>query len=411
MQLAQQGILMSKRGSNPFFIGVIGDSNADGASSSIPTVSHGVLYNYTGGSWNEITTQGVANQGAIYGSMWQPFATSYKAEFGRPVYLMNGAQGGSHYSDAATAYSWGPSGTLRAAFVAKVVAGLAAVGGSRLDMIVVNLGINDCRAGLSIANIRTGITSLYTWITGTFPGVPVLVVQMGRSEVAVSNLLMYQTRVAQVDAAFSFSDVSMCGNAMIWVFLSGYEADNLHYNNTTFSGMADNLVRWLRFNALSKWGRSALATLFDTPSAGRITLLDNFISSQVTSGNLARFIQLTIFKTGDVRNWLVDLSFVSYGNTSGNPTFVANDCMTLDGVDDYFGSGINVNVQAGTRYTQTSVLLGVALKTNRSAGNGCLFGGTEAAASLSVVQNGVRYRVNDLTLSTGTDTLFQNNTL
>lgn len=403
----------------PFALGVIGDSNANGASNVITQCALRTLYNFNGTSYDEITTQSVSNSFPLLGSIWQPFATAYKTAFAAPVYLMNAAKGGTYYCpsgtsgspNAAAANSWGSNGDLRALFQTKVTNGLAALGKASLDLIVVNLGVNDVRNAYASGTILTAMDNFAAWLTVTYPGVPVLFIQVGRSETTVSSTTFYQVREHTADLAQSNTNMHMCCTALPFAFISGgYEADLLHYTAATQITMAGQLVEWLKNSTYSKWGRSVISSLFDIPSSARKTLINNFISSQVTSGNYFLLEGFFNLKTSTANNMLLDWTFIGFGAPNSG-TFLSDDCLQLDGVDDYFATGIDPNIYIGSGAGQNNVLVGCHVKANSSAGTVALFGAGNAAQSLSLVQNTVRYRVNDLTLSAGTDTVFQANTL
>lgn len=412
---AQMIVTPTTKNLNTDFVAVIiGDSNANGGDASSPpaTIAANTLYNWNDTTlvYDQVISQSVANAFPALGSIWQYYGTAYKAAYGRPAYIVNTAKGGTYYTNSVAANSWGDVGNLRGLAVIKIAHALQFSNKSKPDIIFVNLGINDVRNGFSVPTILAAITNFYTWITTTYPGVPVVIIQQGRSEVASNSSELYQLRRALVGAAVSFTDVSIGAAGMPLVFTSGYAADNLHYNSTGQSVIGNQLVQWQLNGAYSKWGRSVISALSAPPTSAHKTLIDNFISSQVTRGNYTKFEGLFCFKAGTVNDILLDWSFIGYGANAG--TFTANDALAFNGTTEFFATGIINGFYVGTS-SATSAISGVRVKTNSSTGVTGLFGATDNSpnTSFSVVTNGVRFRANDATLTAGTDTNIAASTL
>jgi len=420
MQLTQYGSL-GKASRRKFTILTIGDSNCNGTASTITTCAPGTLYNFNGTTYDEITTQSVGNSTPTLGSIWQPFANKYKAAFGRTVHLINCGKGGTYVcppgtvgvvpgtatpANAAAANSWGTGGDLRGDAETKVAAGLAAISSTAtLDLIVVNVGINDNRNEYPIATVETAMDGFVSWINGQWPGIPVLVIQVGRSEFTILNQNLYRVRAKWVNICDGSTYFSMCSSPLSLIYTSGYEADNLHYNATGQDYLAQCLVRWLLNDRLTKWGRSVVSSFYADLTEARKTLVDTFISTLVTNGDFFRLEGYFRFRRSHVNDIFVDWSFIGYGANSGS-TYVANDCETFDGTDDYFATGIRPDwyIRSGLN----DVFISAKIKDNRSTGTTSLFGSITASGALSYVQNPVRLRVNDLTLTqfTSAETFF-----
>lgn len=411
--LAYKGVLGVAGGSAPappppvvtkFVLLVIGDSNANGASNTITPCSNDTLYNFNGVSFDEITTQSVSNGFPLLGSIWQPFATEYKSYFNKPVYLVNAAKGGSYFSNDVPANSWGSGGNLRGLAETKLNDALTFLGDASLSLIIVNLGINDIRNGYSDAGIVNAIDGFGAWITSEYPGVPVLFIQVGRAETTLNSLKYYTVRKAIVDVCTNNTLCSLFSQGMQF-FTGGYEVDNLHYNQASQITIAAQGVRWLRFPGFSKWGRSVVCLFVTDITLGRKVLVDNFISSQVSNGNFFQFENLTVFLGSVIGDLNVDWSFIGFGISSG-ATIDPNVSLSFDGVDDYFVTGVIPNVYT-LRSGQNNIIVGARVLDNRSVfATLALFGSQSGALSVSIFQGPVRFRVNDNTLSEGTDTVF-----
>lgn len=335
--------------------GVIGDSNADGRSNTIPSIPSGRLYNFVSGSFTAVTTQSVANGGSSWGSIWQNFAVEYFNSTGRPVYLCNGASGGSNfYPDGDTNNWYSTGGTLRAAFISKMSAALAARGEDAPQGIFVNLGINDARsihsASESYANFQTGVTSLFTWLTTDYPGVPIYVIIPGRAETptySYNDSNFYAVRQTIRNAAQSFTDVIVMANALTWVdgtTIGGsgnaYMADGLHYDQ----GMNDQLGvianRIVQSTITNKWARGVVCARFSDYSGAFADALATRITNLVTSGDYFKMetTVLTVSPSQDERDCLIDITFLSNCVLFGAPTVNSDHCLSFNGSSQYMSA-------------------------------------------------------------------------
>jgi len=142
-----------------------------------------------------ITTQSVSNGNPTLGSIWQSFANQFYEQFSRQVLLVNAAKGGTYFCTTGTvgsptavaANSWGSGGDLRSAFNAKVALALRFNGYEKLDLIVVNLGINDIRNGYATGTILTEMVNFFTYLTTTYPTTQIICISPGRDETTIST--------------------------------------------------------------------------------------------------------------------------------------------------------------------------------------------------------------------------------
>lgn len=418
--VSQSPLYYSSNSDDLLTIALIGDSNANGASDTITTCSAGTLYNYntdlTPGTpyIEEVTTQTVNTEvpAGTLGSFMHPFATEYKALTGRPTYLINGSHGQSCVYSGCT-YNWYTSGDLYDDFTAKVTAGLAAANKSSLDGIVINVGINDLRQGHSVANITTGYTSLISRLTTDYPGVPILIIQIGRSETIITNNDYYRVREMIVDLCNANANVHMCGSALFFAPLTStyYESDALHYSQAMQKFLGPQLARWFTNGAYSKWGRSVISSMFSVPSSGRKTLIDNLVSSQITSSNYFSMDGWHVLKTDHTLNTYIDWTFVGCGFLR-SATFVANDAVSTNGTSTYYDTSYNPD-HFTARSSVTDIIFGAKVKTRTTTAAASLFGAANAGTTIifNLLQltspSAVLYRSYDATNSSGTDVLVQ----
>lgn len=331
--------------------GVIGDSNADGRSTTIPSIASGRLYNFVSGSFVAITTQGVANGGAIYGSMWQQFGVDYFTATGNPVYLVNGASGGSNfYPDGDTNNWYSVNGTLYAAFTAKMASALSVRGETLPQGIFVNLGINDARSITSAAesylNFQTGVTSLFTRLTTDYPGVPIYVIIPGRAETptySYNDANFYGVRQTIRNAAQSFTDVIIMASALKWVDETtmgtgnSYMADGLHYDQPMNNQLGSICSRIVNSTITNKWARGVVCSRFSDYSGTFADVLATRITNLVTSGDYFKMepTVLTVSPSQDARDCLQDITFLSNAVLFGGPTVNSDHCLSFNGTSQY----------------------------------------------------------------------------
>lgn len=406
MQFTQQGIL-GVPSDRKFIIATLGDSNADGAATVITTCAPGTLYFWDGATTTEVTTQSVANNSPTLGSIWQPFANTYKATFGRPVLLINGSQGGSTFTPHT--FSWSTSGTLYADFITKVAAGLNAANRSQVDLVIMNLGINDVRSGDTYADLTTHIASLFSRLETNFPGIPKLVITVGRYETATNDNPLVDIRNLLVEACRDNANFYIGANTNPLAVQSGYEADNVHYNQAGQLVLAQQLVNWISNSAYSKWGRSIISCMYDQITNARKTLIDNWAISQVANNNYFRLDQFLVFKTSHASNIEFDWTFLGFGVTR-TATFSANNHISTNGASTRYDCTWSPSIYT-RRSSVTNVIAGLKIKTATALANTIPFGCISSSGGTKVFVMGIgatttNYRVNDGTLSAGAEASF-----
>lgn len=393
--------------------GVIGDSNADGRGGSIPSVSPDTLYKWTGITWDEITTQAISNDG-ISGSIWQQFATDYKANTGRSVLVVNGGSGGSEFYPNADNNNWYITGTLYSAWKTNMV---NALGGHTPKGIFINLGINDIRAATSLANINTGLSSLITRLTVDFPGVPLIFIQLGRSESVANNSLIYGVRKAIRDAAVANANVHICGAAASFITVSGgYNVDNLHYSQATNNALGSMLSRWYGNSAYTKWTRSIVSSLHDEIGTTRKGHIETWMTGMGDDYFLLN--GFTSFRTTTANNTLLDWTFIGYQASAGN-TFTANTSIGTDGtIAQSIAVSFIPNIYAVGGLGQNDFRYGVRIATvGTIAGTAAIMSGQDGTTGTAIriaqgnLTSTTNFRSNTSTSTNGTEQDLMPNTL
>lgn len=393
---------------------IIGDSNADGRGETIPTVPSNTLFKFNGSTFDEITTQSVANDDNTKGSSWQQMAIDYKAATGLRSCIIQRGLGGSEFYPNGDTNNWFTTGTLYAAAVTAANSALTALNISKLKCIIINLGINDIRSSNSDTNINAAVDSLISRLTADFPFTNIVFVIPGREEVSdtTKTSRAYFLRRYIAGKAATTDNVHVCCNAFSFTGSGMMNADLLHYTQAGYNALGSMMSRWLTNTAYSKWSRSVISSMFDDITLTRKGLMSTFIDSQVANGNYFRLEGLNLYKTSTLNNIFVDISFCGYVLNQG-ATFVTNSHIATDGSTSNLIASFTPSIYLG-QSGRNDVIFGVKTKNvNTAAGVVAgLFGGTSTeifriAQSATKVNGAVNYT----STFDGTDANLQSNTL
>lgn len=395
-------------------VGIIGDSNADGRAASVPTVGADTLFlwNASGGTVDEITTQSVANEtsGGPYGSIWQQYATVRKSAFNKKTVIVNGASGGSEFYPNGDNNNWYTSGTLYDAWKTQMEDCLDELGLIKPKHIIINLGINDIRGGTTIANITLGIESLAARIMADFPNTPIRFIQVGRSETTGNGQLFYQTRKAIRDVCQNNANCHICGDASMFIGITGsYNADNLHYSDTMNGTLGDMLERWeFHYNLYTKWANSIISSHYDSINPtleGKIQSWVNTLGSDYFK--MPFFLNL---ESTHINNFNLNWTFLGFGINVGATRNVLGRLATNGTTSQAFAPGYFNSYMDTGGSGQNDFRCGTWLGT-RTTANGTaavLFSRTDAGGDIIRVgvasgAGTVTYCANSSANSNGTD--------
>lgn len=395
-------------GKQVFF--TIGDSNCDGRGTTLgPTTSAGTTYLWNSTDLTEITTADISNGGAGNGTMWKQFALNYNARTGfKPVFVQEGSGGSNFYPDGDLNNWYSSGGNLYEPAKNEAKACLAYLGLTRLKGIIINLGINDLRAGTTLSNVQLGINSLVARLKADFPGVPIMFFQMGRSETVAFDASSYAIRGYLIDAAKNNINVWLLNGPNTGVGLTGsYNGDLLHYSqqlNNQLGAMVDRF--FANKDTYSKWATSIISSMFDDLSSTRKTAIQTFIDAEIANGNYWKMEYFGYFKTTVQENCFIDWSFNGYLFNNTSITFSANSYLSSNGTSNHYAYTFMSGV-SNRNASQTDFINGVFVLDNLTASgtSATLFGGGNATSLLSVGQNTTpaqTWRANDATISTYT---------
>lgn len=326
-------------------IGIIGDSNADGRGETIPTVPGNTLYLWNGSSFSQITTQTVANDSTVWGSIWQQMAIDYKALTTNPVYLVNGASGSSEFYPNGDNNNWSTTGTLYAAFKSEMDEALLNSNVPDPKYIIINLGINDLRSEIPTVNIIAGMNSLLDRIETDYPTATILFIGTGRTESGklFNDEAHYLIRSEFLNQSIIRDNVYVVCMAVQFRSITGmYKSDLLHYSQTMNNTIGSMIVRWIDNDHITnKKARRVISSQFDVLNANRESLIVDFINHQDSIGNWEMLENLHLFRNSTQNNTRIDLTGrgdagLYLGSTT--PVFVANSHISTNGTTAYFGT-------------------------------------------------------------------------
>lgn len=394
----------------------IGDSNGDGRGTTLgPTTISGTMFLWNGSGLTTITTDDISNSGPTEGTLYKQFALNYNARTSFNPVIVQQCAGGSNFYPDGDNNNWYTSGTLYAAAKTEADDCLTFLSLTKLKGIIVTLGINDNRAGTSLADILTGITSLFSRLRTDYPGVPIIINQVGRSEVGVPSngeesfgSRLYAMRRYLFDEANNNALTYLLAAPIAGIGISGhYNADNLHYSQTMNNFIGAQIDRvYLNKDTYSKWTSCIASSFYDAIGATRTALIDTFILAEIANGNFYKYEFFSLFKNTTQNNCFVDWSFQGYLFNNTSVVFTANDNLSSNGTTNNYAFTFIGSI-SNRSASQTDFITGVKVKVNSTAQGtlACVLGGSDGADVIAAVQNttpALTYRCSDATINTTT---------
>lgn len=394
---------------------IIGDSTAGDTSSALtlgPTTPSDSCYLWNGSGITELTTDDINNAGPTYGTLWKKYALDWNASSGRKPVFVNEASAGSEASPNGDNNNWSTSGDLYATAISNCDAALAFLNLTLPAVIHISLCINDVRGAVSLSTINTDLISLIDRLQAKYPGVPILLENIGRDE---TNL--YSARIAAVrkyikNIALTYADVHIVDGNTSLPANSLMAADNLHPSQAGNNERGAKRARWRINSSYSKWARSIIASHYDDLST---TIKDGWESFMTAAqSEYLDLDQLLILRNTDKKNTLVDFGYLAAPQDQGF-TFNANTSISFNGSSTYYAPSL-VPTGLWNKASQDDFVRMVKVVTATTAAG--------SSASLSSAYDGtIRIRMvqtssslisiisNAATATTnGTDTKYQANT-
>lgn len=420
MQFTQHGLFGNSKGGYDVFL-AIGDSiiagfnNGEGPGTS-PVA--GTTFQSNGSAITAVVNDNdFTSVTAGNGSPLGQFCFDYYNFTGRKIIMVPRGFNGSDFVFENNADHWATGGNLYQPAVDAANDTLALVGVPRLTGILLSLGTNDSSGVTGMPTVTAGIDSLFDRLVADFPGVPILVIMPGAfvTQSFVNNQRNYQIRWQIRENVNRLQDVYIVSQLNPFVSAGLISADDVHLGVAGDNMLGSQAARWFRLSGWpNKFVRGLLCSFFDDLSTARKTVLQTYILAEIANGNYLSHTECFYYCKGAYeRNSFVDWTQLGGFLFNANaPTFIANDCYSLDGVNDNLRVLYQPEVNTKTGASYQDIFVGVDIKQNSSAGVvGRAFGWSDASASaicLTQAASSLSYQVYDLTGSVySTDTSLQ----
>lgn len=406
-----QSLLTAKRSNLDLFL-VIGDStggsgtNGNTGAGPTPTANTAFYYRRSNTSIATIGANDLefASDPPNNGSQWPKFCIDYNTSTGRNAVIIPCSVPGASFYPKGDTNNWSPSGVLYAAMQTDVTNCMIAANVFSLTGIFVFCGYNDAANTEALADITGAIEDLFDLLETEFPGVPIIVNQVGTSPTSPTT-----ARIAAVRRDLKNQAVNRSGSYLLWPYLpahaEGYYTDSIHLNQTGQNMIGEVFARWCANTSLSKWGRSIVSSMFSEINANRKTLIDG------VSGVLTHYLNheaMYLFRATQESNYPNDWTGLcvynkNLGGGAGVFTFTTSDNVTANGINDAARPGF---VPSLSSFLSSQNDIFFAVKTDEittAAGTfGTLYGGLNSTSTIGVTilqisPTGLRYRVNDVT--------------
>lgn len=380
----QHGVFGRSIGYDVFL--VIGDSIADGRGATIPTIPGDTLFLWNGSGITEITTQSVSNDDNTKGSIWQNFAVEYKRTFGRKVVIVQKGSGGSEFYPNGDNNNWYTSGTLYATAESDVAACLSFLNIGKLAGVIICCGVNDIRGAQTTNNIGTAIDSLKTRLNSSFSTPQQYWILPGRTDSVFNNDRCQITRRFIVNVCLD-SNCHLVTQLLPFAAWGMYLGDLLHINQTANDKVGEQIVRYIKFSGYGKHARSIFSSFKDDVNSTQKAAIDTFIN--FFAAYTGTVDALYIFAGISRENLMVDWGFITGANDQGSTasgTFVANDCLSMDGGSQYLDTTflqISTSRSTNTDYVEFAKTGTVGEASGTSA---FLFGRSNSLRSARIYQ-------------------------
>lgn len=394
---------------------VVGDSIARGSNNSNgpgPTPTSGTVFQYNGSAIIEIGSSDVYNEPSGGGTAWPKFGIDYNSYTGyKPVIIPRGSSGANISGEAGDLdNNWSATGLLRADAETQTADCLAALGLTKLMSIMVVCGVNDARGVEDLTTVvGPGIDDFFDWLEETWPGVPILVAQVGREEDIGHNDRLYFVRNRIRENVINRTNVHFAFSMCRWVSDGGYGAgDQLHPVQAGNNDMGACFARWWHPDNVGypKWGRSIISSLSVNITGAHKTLIQNFVNTLGSS--LFKMEYVGLFKTEANKDIFLDWSFRGYlFNSAG--TWVQNAHIATNGSNQHYVFTFIPSINNSSAALDDFVVC-VKVKDNATAQGtiSFVFGALSTGTSMSVQQTNtpsIAWRSNDNTVSSYTGQL------
>lgn len=323
-------------------IAFIGDSNIVGQGLTVgPTPTAGTVKQLSSGAIVNVTNTDIlegltTGQAANIGSMMPKFGIDYNARTGKIPVIVSCGRGGSEFASAVDDNDFSPTGENRALTEARIASALTLNGTTKLAEIIVNLGINDFSSANSFATISTAIDSFFTWLTTTYPGVRITMLQIGRTAASINSTKQSQIRDKLRSVSESNANIHLLHAPVAFNDYGYMKADLLHYNQDGNNFLGEIIDDYLEAvdAGYDKIAAGIFCSFKDAVNSTKKDAINAFISKYKNT-NLALCSTFQVYKSDTAANafldWVGNLASRQFGTT-----FVANTEIRSAGATNSF---------------------------------------------------------------------------
>lgn len=364
--------------------------------------------------WSTVLAQSPSGQGSAMG---QFVYDRYNASGKKQIIIPTGFSG-SDFVFENNADHWGSTGDLYTPAHNKAINTLTLAHATKLTSIIICLGTNDASGGTSLGTVLPGIDALFDQLVADFPNTPILVIQPGATVATTFTAAnrSYRIRNQIRDNAIRLSDVHIVSQLYPYVSASLISGDAVHPSVSGMNMLGSQVARWFTLPEFTnKYVRGLLSSFFDDLSSTRKSALDAFVQAEVANGNYLEDTEYFYFLSSAAeRNTYIDWTLMGGFIFNSGGTFIANDGISLDGVNDdirvLYSPDINTG---GVGASYQDAIIGCEIISNSSSGVvGRGFGwgdGATGAVCLTQQTSSINYQAFDNTGTTaGSATSLQN---
>lgn len=233
---------------------ILGDSISQGASDGNgPTPVTGTVYEWYNSALVQVGAgdlQSTANGGTL-GSQWPKFGIDYYNTTGKKPVLINRGSSGASYAFTGDTNNWLSTNTNWTGLLSNVTACLSNLGVSKLRGILIICGINDARrSSYTLASVETALNDLFSRLATNYPGVPVYVTNLGRSETGISDTRIDAIRTYTLAAIAAGANRKLAADLREYAtnHPEYYRADLLHLNQSGCDVLGAQLATYAAAN-------------------------------------------------------------------------------------------------------------------------------------------------------------------
>lgn len=235
---------VSKTYKENYYFAVFGDSIARGTGEAVgPTPSDGTVKEWNGTTFVNVQASDMIN--ANIGSPWPNFGIYLNNFTGATINISHSGFGGSEFSPYLDTNNWSSLGTLYDPSKDKALNMLSTAGVSKIDGVIIILGINDARGTTAYETIQSDMQSLIDRINTDFNTPNIYLAQIGSAEFGDTQRVL-DIRGFILNLVANNSNLFMAYDEMPFFTDRGWmRTDNLHPNKLGNDAMGKGFAEYI----------------------------------------------------------------------------------------------------------------------------------------------------------------------